>query len=177
MPDELEQINTTPHDPAGHDEDTVVRPPTGYAGFWLRFGAFVIDLIIINIAGVVLGLLISIFLFFVGTSQSPPNALLSGIGFVLGWLLGWLYWAKLESSNKQATFGKQAFGVKVTDLQGNRLSFGHASWRWVAKALSLMTLGVGFFMAAFTQRKQALHDILVGCLVVNVKSNPESGSP
>lgn len=72
----------------------------------------------------------------------------------------------MESSAWQATLGKKILGLKVTDLAGNRISFARASGRFFGKILSGMILGIGFLMAGFTERKQALHDILAGCLVL-----------
>jgi uncharacterized RDD family membrane protein YckC len=79
----------------------------------------------------------------------------------------WLYFAYQESSPAQATIGKRALGIKVTDLEGNRISFGRATGRYFAKYLSAITLFIGFLLAAFTARKQALHDMIAGTLVVN----------
>jgi uncharacterized RDD family membrane protein YckC len=78
----------------------------------------------------------------------------------------WLYFALMESSAKGGTLGKMAIGIMVTDMTGNRISFGRATGRYFAKILSQMILMIGFLMAGFTQQKQALHDILAGCLVV-----------
>jgi uncharacterized RDD family membrane protein YckC len=72
----------------------------------------------------------------------------------------------MESSAWQATLGKKILGLKVTDLSGNRITFARASGRFFGKILSGMILGIGFLMAGFTARKQALHDILAGCLVL-----------
>lgn len=78
----------------------------------------------------------------------------------------WLYHALMESSAKQATLGRMALGIRVTDLNGNRIGFGRATGRYFAKILSALILGIGFLMAAFTAKKQALHDIPAGTLVV-----------
>ena len=78
----------------------------------------------------------------------------------------WLYFALMESSSKQATLGKMMIGVIVTDTDGNRISFGRASGRYFGKYVSMITLMIGFIMAAFTKRKQALHDMMAGCLVI-----------
>ena len=72
----------------------------------------------------------------------------------------------MESSAKQATVGKMALGIIVTDLDGRRIGFGRATGRYFAKILSALTLGIGFLMAGFTERKQALHDMVASCLVV-----------
>ena len=79
----------------------------------------------------------------------------------------WLYDAAFESSSLQATPGKLAMGIIVTDLDGNQISFLRATGRHFASFFSYVTLLVGFMMAGFTERKQALHDLIAGCLVVN----------
>ena len=72
----------------------------------------------------------------------------------------------MESSPKQATVGKLACGLVVTDLSGQRLTFGKASGRYFAMIPSALILGIGFLMCLWTERKQCLHDIMAGCLVV-----------
>ena len=71
------------------------------------------------------------------------------------------------SSEKQATVGKMVLGMVVTDVNGGRISFGRATGRHFAKWLSALILGIGFLMAAFTERKQALHDMIADTLVVS----------
>lgn len=78
----------------------------------------------------------------------------------------WLYWSLLESSGAQATLGKRLLGLKVTDLANRRITFGRATGRFFGKILSGLTFTVGFMMAGFTEKKQALHDIVAGTLVV-----------
>jgi uncharacterized RDD family membrane protein YckC len=78
----------------------------------------------------------------------------------------WLYFAGLESSTMQATVGKMALGVRVTGLDGGRIGFGRATCRLLAKIVSGLILYIGFIMAGFTARKQALHDMMCGTLVV-----------
>lgn len=85
---------------------------------------------------------------------------------LLALMLSWIYYASMESSSWQATLGKKILGLRVTDLAGNRITFARASGRFFGKILSGMILGIGFLMAGFTARKQALHDILAGCLVL-----------
>src|SRR5690242_4773477 len=92
---------------------------------------------------------------------------LFGCGVVLMLVLFglWLYEAFLLSSPYQATLRKMIFGMKVTDLYGNRISFALATGRHFAKWLSGMLLGIGYIMVGFTGRKQGLHDMLAGTLV------------
>lgn len=84
-------------------------------------------------------------------------------------IIWWLYFALMESSESQATLGKMLMGLKVTDLRGKRLSFGKATGRYFAKLLSWMTLMIGFLMAFFTEKRQALHDLISGCVVIESK--------
>jgi uncharacterized RDD family membrane protein YckC len=78
----------------------------------------------------------------------------------------WLNYAFTESSAWQGTIGKKILGLRVTDLNGNRVSFGRASVRFFGKIVSGFTLLIGYIMAGFTEKKQALHDMIAGCLVV-----------
>jgi len=83
-------------------------------------------------------------------------------------LVAWVYWAVLESSPWRATVGKKLLGLQVTDLRGQRISFARATGRHFAKNLSLLMLGIGFFMIAFTEKRQGFHDMIAGCLVLRV---------
>ncbi len=135
-----------------------------YAGFWRRFAAVIIDGIILFVfASIINAILISPF-----SRRTSPNAA-TGAALLLNFILlisSWLYYTLLESSSKQATVGKMALGIIVTDLYGNRISFGRANGRYWSKILSALILYIGFIMAGFTEKKQALHDIIASCLVV-----------
>ncbi|MEX2551619.1 MAG: RDD family protein [Actinomycetota bacterium] len=133
-----------------------------YAGFWTRLGALIIDAILLGVAGGVLGFIIGLF---VGTSGADPDV---GTTFaaLVGIAVGIAYYVGMESSARQATVGKLALGIKVTDMQGNRITPGKAAVRYFSKILSGIILLIGYIMAAFTARKQALHDIIAGTLVV-----------
>ena len=89
------------------------------------------------------------------------------MGVSLGLILNWIYYAVMESSSTQATLGKMALGIKVVDLEGHRISFTKATGRYFGKFISLLILFVGFIMVAFTKKKQGLHDIMAGCLVID----------
>lgn len=78
----------------------------------------------------------------------------------------WLYFAFMESSQSQATLGKKVLGLKVKDTVGNRITFGRATGRHFGKVVSGLILCIGFIMAGFTAKKQALHDYIAGTLVV-----------
>lgn len=141
-----------------------------YAGFWRRFCAAFLDGIITSIAGAIIGFIIGMVVG-VGMGAGGGNAraagaVSEGIGNILGIVVGWLYAASMESSAKQATFGKMAMGIMVTDIYGQRISFARASGRHFGKILSVLTLFVGYLMVAFTERKQGLHDKMANCLVI-----------
>lgn len=121
---------------------------TQYAGFWNRFAASWLNGIITTIAGSIITVIV-VMLYAAGGGGSEGGAV---IGFFISSIFGWLYFAILESSAKQATLGKMAVGVVVTDLNGNRLTFGKATARYFAKYLSIMTLLIGYIMAAFTEK-------------------------
>jgi len=137
------------------------------AGFARRFAALILDRLIIGGIFVVLLILLAIVLAVAGPGHDQVGKWFA-IGFYpLFFLLNLLYSSLLESSMHQATWGKRAMGIKVATLDGRRLSFGHAVGRWFAKLLSYLTLYIGFLMAAFTARKQALHDMVASTLVVD----------
>jgi uncharacterized RDD family membrane protein YckC len=140
---------------------------TAYAGFWRRFLAMIIDSIILDVA---LGLAAVVAFPLLGLSWDfDPEQMSSGtiaILYLVLLLVWWLYSALLESSSRQATVGKMAMSIIVTDMAGQRISFGRATGRTFGKVISSMIFAIGYIMAAFTARKQALHDIMAGCLVI-----------
>lgn len=93
--------------------------------------------------------------------------------FLISFVAQWLYFALLESSKMQATVGKLAIGLIVTDLNGQRISFGRATGRYFAKILSGLILLIGYIMVAFTQRKQGLHDMIANTLVYKTRDPRE----
>lgn len=148
-----------------------------YAGFWRRFGAYVVDSIILTIGLGILAFVLSLIGIPVfdsaqygaqtaNMSAVAAEAELSPVAGIIMFLVSLLYFPILESSSLQATPGKLALGIMVTDLQGNRIGFGRALGRNLAKIVSMIILYIGFIMAGFTAKKQALHDMIAGCLVV-----------
>lgn len=150
----------------------VARPQAHYAGFWLRFVAYIIDSIVL---GFVVGVSIILPLLGHELDSFPGDRHFGMFPFFgprfmairgLALMVSWIYYALLESSAWQATLGKKALGLEVTDLEGRRISFGRATGRFFGKILSAFILLIGFIMAGFTEKKQALHDILAGTLVI-----------
>ena len=151
----------------------VVLEPVAYAGFWRRFWALLIDVIVtyfpIATVRVLLGLPSS-------SSFDPtvPAAWWSAV-FEMG--IDWLYAAFLISSPWRATLGQAVMDLHVTDLDGDRISFGRASARYFAQILNLFTLGFGILMQVFTARRQALHDLVTGTVVVRSRGAARPVSP
>ncbi len=141
----------------------------GYAGFWYRALAFLIDTILSTVLGFVLVLPLG---FAYGVAMASNGMGEEGLiyaeafGNLFGLLVSWLYFTICESSGWQATPGKKMLGLRVTDLDGRRIGFGRANGRYWGKILSALILMIGYLMAAFTARKQALHDMLASTLVV-----------
>jgi uncharacterized RDD family membrane protein YckC len=147
-----------------------VAPIAGvsYGGFWIRVVAAIIDSVIIRVVVAPVGMIFG-GLGMAGMMSGIPHRGLrllgGGITIILVIFGSWLYEAFMESSSYQATLGKMIFGMKVTDLYGNRISFERATGRHFAKWLSTIIMCIGFIMVGFTERKQGLHDLLAGTLV------------
>ncbi|MFA9200728.1 MAG: RDD family protein [Cypionkella sp.] len=143
-----------------------------YGGFWIRVAAYLIDAILLGAVGGVIGMLLGVgFLGAAGADPADANAL-AGTQLVVNLIsivLGWLYFALMESSARQATVGKMALGLTVTDLDGGRIGFGRATGRYFAKWISAIIIGIGFIMVAFTERKQGLHDLIASTLVLKAR--------
>jgi len=160
--------------------------PVNYAGFLLRFVAYFIDRLIIGfISFVVIMPVLAIFGISIygmsnltdlqnfenlddGTQFGLIMAMVGAYStlIMLTTALNWLYYSLMESSERQATLGKMAVGIKVTDMNGNRISFLNATGRYFGTILSGLILGIGYIMIIFTEKKQGLHDIMAGTLVV-----------
>jgi uncharacterized RDD family membrane protein YckC len=155
-----------------------------YAGFWLRFVASLIDSAILGIPFTVI-FAICFFAFggvamLKGLQPGPdgnpdPAAVFARLAPLFGiyavfilvsMILGWLYHAGMESSSRQATLGKSVLSLRVTNAKGSRITFARASGRYFAKIITgLVPLGVGWMLAGFTAKKQALHDMIADTLV------------
>jgi uncharacterized RDD family membrane protein YckC len=150
-----------------------------YAGFWLRFVAYLIDsAITMVVAGIIAILLFAIVgvgsLRNLASNMNGPNPAFPVALFAIFWFLAivfimasWLYFALMESSEHQGTLGKMALSLAVTDMGGSRVTFARASGRFFAKIVTgLIPFAIGYIMAGFTEKKQALHDMIASCLVM-----------
>lgn len=144
---------------------TVERPMAalgGHPGFWMRVAAHIIDAILMGIAGAVVGAVIGFSMAAGGNSAQGEIELAANL---VGIVLNWLYYAFMESSASQATLGKKALGIVVTDLHGRRITFARASGRYFGQIVSALTLCIGYMMCGWTERKQCLHDMMASCLL------------
>jgi|SRR6266566_648404 len=135
-----------------------LRTEVAFAGFWRRLLAYLIDVLVLGAVEFVLG---------VGAYLVAPGDIraLANVAPVSA-AVAWAYFVLLESSPARATLGKMALELYVADAHGDPITFRRATVRYLLKTLSTLLLGVGWLMAAFTPRKQALHDVLAGTLVL-----------
>lgn len=149
-----------------------------YAGFWKRFAAYFIDSFVIGIVTWVVQMIVMAGFFGVGAglaSSGDPGGMIATAG-VFGFLFGMValplamqavYFAWMHSSERQATLGKMAVGIKVTDDNGQAITFWRGVGRYFATIVSSVILMIGYIMAGFTERKRALHDMIASTLVVD----------
>ncbi len=153
-----------------------VRATRDYSGFWRRFWGHVIDRFILGVVFVPVSFMVLVPMMATESAgwtdtDLPAEAITALLGAILAVaffeLLGsWLYSALLQSSSRQATLGQLALGIHVTDLEGRRVSFARASGRHFATVLTGLTFGIGYLIMLFTTRKQTLHDLIGGTVVV-----------
>lgn len=169
------------------EKETYNEERVEYGGFWIRFAAYLIDSIVIGIPLFIVTVII--FLVFFGTmdvfsilvestnpgyemTEEEAFALLGSyfgafaVAVIINFLAAVAYFAGLQSSKWQATVGKKLLGLKVTDLQGDRITFGRALGRYFAMVFLSGILCIGYIIAAFTEKKQSLHDLIASTLVI-----------
>jgi uncharacterized RDD family membrane protein YckC/Tfp pilus assembly major pilin PilA len=134
-----------------------------YAGFWWRVLGWLIDYVILVVC---IGVVAAV----TGSNKGAQSVALAMFYFVVPLF----YTVLMESSRLQGTLGKLAVGIKVTDLAGNRISIGRALGRFCGHIIDALTLGIGYGMAGFTERRQTLHDMIAGTLVVHRDFVPDS---
>jgi uncharacterized RDD family membrane protein YckC len=153
--------------------DYVAGGEVVYAGFWKRFAAYTIDTFVLGIVFGILGAIMGVGLAVSASGTRDPATAMSGMGltFVLFYIVEIVgmaaYFAWMHSSSHQATLGKMAVGIKVTDDDGEPITFWRGFGRFFATILSSLILCIGYLMAGFTERKRALHDMVASTLVVD----------
>ena len=140
------------------------------ANFLSRVGATLLDCLFLGLfSWIPIGVLVGITV--AANANNPDAAEAVGLvanvcGNLVYFVVGAIYYVALDSSSKQGTWGKQIVGLKVTDLQGGRIGVGRAIGRFLARYLSGCSCGIGFLLPLFTEKKQTLHDLICGCLVL-----------
>lgn len=127
------------------DNSSFQSPSIEYAGFWVRVIATMIDGLIMMIPAIIFGWIIPVF---------------------GGFLVALLYKPFFESSRLQATPGKALLGLCIVNGSDDRITFKQAFIRYIASFISSAVLGIGYIMAAFTERKQTLHDMIANTYVI-----------
>ncbi|HKR76740.1 MAG TPA: RDD family protein [Rhodanobacter sp.] len=179
---------SAPSAPMQNLPQTTAAALEDHAGFWKRVAAYILDAILLYIVFRVIGTFFGVS----AAQETMKQEMLGGISFMQAYehfysgmwpytllttALTWLYFAFCESSAWQATVGKLALGIRVTDMQGARIGFPRALGRYLAKYLSAIILCIGFIMVAFTRRKQGLHDLIAGTLVLNGRASEFKNAP
>ena len=168
---------TNPYAPPAIDELRFSAGPTGpsrdslqYAEFMPRVAAALLDGLFLAVIGCVPGLAIMVALFMALGNEPDAAEAAGAIGQccfqVVYQVVAAIYYVTLETSTKQGTWGKQIVGIKVADLQGNRITIGRAIGRYFAKIITGLTCGIGMIMPLFTEKKQTLHDMIAGCVAL-----------
>ncbi len=170
------------------------------AGFWKRYVAYFVDIVILYIAVEVLS---TIYFSFqahsemetltqlynslkagIATGEQPDpyvlmqqleNVLMPALIFstAVYFILGGIYFSVMESSRHQATIGKRMLGIKVTNANGEPIGLPQSIGRYFAASLSWITLNLGHALAAWTPERRALHDYIASTRVENVEpQNP-----
>ena len=142
-----------------------------YASFWKRAAAYLVDYFISSFIALIVGFVLGYVLAQMGVSNAVSRLVTVLLG--LGVFIGYYVWP--ESSAWQATIGKRIFGLKVTDENGQRISFWRSLGRYLGFIVSGLALGIGYLMCLWTERKQCLHDKLANCLVVDIKPDEKQG--
>jgi uncharacterized RDD family membrane protein YckC len=141
-----------------------------YAEYLPRVGAALLDGLFVGLMGCVPGFFIGVV--FVALAGNDPDAqatagvLAQLCAQFVGIVLGVIYYVTLETSAKQGTWGKQIVGIRVTDLEGRRITAGRALGRYFARWITGLTCGIGMLMPLWTEKKQTLHDMISGCLAL-----------
>lgn len=157
----------------GRGEAVVNGGEIVYAGFWKRVAAYFIDSLIVGMVGGVIAMVIGMVLGIGMAGLGSGDTM--GAGFIAIQLLTNLisiglsaaYYAGFHASSGKATLGKMAVGIKVVRSNGERITIARGIGRYFAAMLSGLILCIGYLMAAFTERKQGLHDMICDTLVVD----------
>jgi len=139
-----------------------VVPAVAYGGFWRRLIAALLDSIVLFFPAATVRVLMGL----PASGMFDPLSTASWASNTFDLVIDGLYAVLFLCSSAQATLGMQVMDLKVTDLRGARISAARATGRYFAQFLSVLTLGIGYLIQPFTPRRQMLHDLLAGTVVV-----------
>jgi len=175
LPSSATVVAAPPVTPASPPLAPPTVPRVEYAGFGRRLLAMLIDSLILSIPSGIIFLLFILPTITAAIHTEDADQIASMVlSSVFSWvwvgmlmsLIPLIYHSAFECSEYQATPGKMALGIIVTDMQGRRITFMRSLGRNLGKILSKMIIYIGFLMVAFTEKQQGLHDMLADCLVV-----------
>jgi len=162
----LMKASAAPYQTPSSQPEAALVSAYAFAGFWKRWLAYIIDGILFSSLFFLAIFLMTGSLFNYSSSGEKEVMAIFGL-FIFYFPAWWLYFALMESSAFQGTLGKKIVGIKVTDINGQPINFGQATGRHFSSLLSGLSFDIGYLLAAFTARKQALHDMIANTLVVN----------
>jgi uncharacterized RDD family membrane protein YckC len=145
----------TTQDPFGTTPAYATGPSGPRAGFWQRVGAYLLDGILLSVINTVL---------LVG---------LKGVGYVLGVIVGIVYFVYLEGGPTGQTLGKRALGIRVVSFDtGGPIGYPRAFIRYIGRIIDFIVVLIGFLWMLWDKEKQCWHDKLASDVVVPVSSYP-----
>jgi len=163
-------------DPSMRVAYAVAAPPAAlpvYGGFWRRAAALILDSCVLFFPLATLRVILGLDMM----GEWKPDSTAWWISSWLEVAIGWLYGALMIAGPGRGTLGLQVMDLHVARLHGERVTFARATWRWAAQFLTLMTLGVGYLMQLFTPRRQTLHDLASGTVVVRTRGEGAPTAP
>jgi len=148
----------------------IIQPAPHYGGFWMRFLAYFVDIVLLRVITFLLTFGTGV-LMYLAYSQyveilSEQIWIIELVGGIVSLIVSWLYFAFFNSSKYQATPGKMICKLKIVDREYNRISFGRATGRFFSMFVSTLIIFIGYIMAGFTDKKRALHDMMAGTYVI-----------
>jgi uncharacterized RDD family membrane protein YckC len=155
--------------PAAHGTGPAPARPGDYADFPARAGAFLVDLLIFLLLARIPAQVVQFGVHLLAYPSGSEERYMPAAGvclLIINAVVALIYHVVLETSARQGTVGKQVLGLVVTDLHGRRISVARSMARSFARFLSLLCCGIGYLLPLFTARKQTLHDVIAGCVVV-----------
>ena len=150
---------------------TVTVP--AYAGFWRRLGGSLLDALVIFFPVAIIRVAMGLS----AVSFEDDYDTTGLIAMAIEVVLSWLYAVTQLGSPASATLGMRVVGIRLLTVHGDRPSFARVNGRYLAQALSVITLGIGYLMMLFGRRRQTLHDLVSGTVVVRVADEPAVSRP